>query len=107
MGDNFMHFIRIQLLNLLFPSNYHEILYGSDKSWGYLVFVKLTVLEGCLPFWLEGHYDEADEDVDHEEGNDDDVDEVENGNVWTVVVFWTYINLVGVYRDIQNPAKWY
>ena len=76
MGDNFMHFIRIQLLNLLCPSNYQEILYRSDKSWGYLVFVKLTVLEGCLPFWLEGHYDEADEDVDHEEGNDDDVVEV-------------------------------
>ena len=102
MGDNFMHFIRIQLLNLLCPSNYQEILYRSDKGWGYLVFVKLTVLEGCLPLWLEGHYDEADEDVDHEEGDDDDVDEVKESNVSSVVMNWSMVNFVGVYGDVED-----
>ena len=67
-----------------------------------LVFVKLTVLEGGLPFWLEGHYDEANEDVDHEEGDDDDVDEVEESHVGTVVMNWPMVNFVGVYGDVED-----
>ena len=36
------------------------------------------MFEGGLPLGLEGDDDETDEDVDHEEGNDDDVDEVKD-----------------------------
>ena len=62
------------------------------------------MLEGSLPFWLEGHYDEANEDVDHEEGDDDDVDEVEKSNVSSIVVYGTVIHLVGVDWDVKNPG---
>ena len=62
----------------------------------YLIFVKLTVLEGCFALGLEGHDDEADEDVHHEEGDDDDVDEVEKRDIGTIVVNWTMVDFVGV-----------
>ena len=62
----------------------------------YLIFVKLTVLEGGLALRLEGHDDEADEDVHHEEGDDDDVDEVEKRDIGTIVVNWTMVDFVGV-----------
>ena len=52
------------------------------------------MLECRLPLGLKGDDDETNKDVDHEEGNDDDVDEIENGNIRTVVVFWANINLV-------------
>ena len=38
------------------------------------------MLEGGLALRLEGDNDKANKDVDHEEGDDDDVDEVEDGN---------------------------
>jgi hypothetical protein len=38
------------------------------------------VLEGGLSLGLKGDNDKADKDIDHEEGNDDDVDEVEQCN---------------------------
>ena len=38
------------------------------------------MFEGGLALRLEGDNDKADKDVDHEEGDDDDVDEVEDGN---------------------------
>ena len=63
------------------------------------------MLEGCLPFGLEGHDDEADEDVDHEEGYDDDVDEVEEGDDGPVVVLGADINLVGVDGNVQDTEN--
>ena len=63
------------------------------------------MFEGGLSLRLEGHDDKTHENVDHKEGNDDDVDEVENSNVWTVVVFWTDINLIRVYGHIENPES--
>ena len=38
------------------------------------------MLEGGLALGLEGDDDETDEYVHHEEGNDDDVDKVEDGH---------------------------
>lgn len=60
----------------------------------HLVLIQLAVFEGGLPLRLEGDDDETNKDVDHEEGNDDDVDKVEDCYVAAVVVFWTHINLV-------------
>ena len=68
----------------------------------YLIFVKLTVLEGGLALRLEGHDDEADEDVHHEEGDDDDVDEVEKRDIGTIVVNWTMVDFVGVDGHVQD-----
>ena len=68
----------------------------------YLIFVKLTVLEGCFALRLEGHDDEADEDVHHEEGDDDDVDEVEKRDIGTIVVNWTMVDFVGVDGHVED-----
>jgi len=46
----------------------------------YLIFVEFTVFEGGLSLRLEGNDDKAHKDVHHEEGNDDNVDEVEKCN---------------------------
>ena len=64
--------------------------------YSYLVFIQLTIFKCRLPFRLKGDYDKTDEDVDHEEGNDDDVDEVEDGNDWTEIVLGADIGLVGI-----------
>ena len=66
----------------------------------YLIFVKLTVLEGGLALRLEGHDDEADEDVHHEEGDDDDVNKVEDGHIWPVVMQRSDILSIGVDRNV-------
>ena len=88
-------------MTIQLPGNYADLTTkNSEENYGYLVFVKLAVLEGSLPFWLEGHNNEANEDVDHEEGDDDDVDEVEESNIGTVVVDWSMVNIVGVYGDV-------
>ena len=50
-----------------------------------LILVQLAVLVFLLAFLLERDDDKTHEDVDHEEGDDDDVDEVENGDNWTMV----------------------
>ena len=71
----------------------------------YLVLVKLAVLECGFSLRLEGDDNEADKDVDHEECNDDDVDEVEDGHIWTVVVLGTNIWGVGVNGDVENAER--
>ena len=51
-----------------------------------LVLVQLAVLVFLLSFILKGDDDETNEDVDHEEGDDNDEDEVEDGNSRAVVL---------------------
>ena len=60
------------------------------------------MLECGFSFGLEGNDDETHEDVDHEERYDDDVDKVENGNIWTVVMLGTNIRCIGVNGDVEN-----
>ena len=60
------------------------------------------MLEGCFALRLEGHDDEADEDVHHEEGDDDDVDEVEKRDIGTIVVNWTMVDFVGVDGHVED-----
>ena len=66
----------------------------------YLIFVKLAVLVGRLSLGLEGHDDKTDEDVDHEEGDDDDVNKVEDGHIWPVVMQRSDILSIGVDRNV-------
>ena len=58
-----------------------------------------------LRLWLEGDHNEANKDVDDEEGDDNDVQEVEEGNVGTVVVFWSSVDLTWVYGGIEKPGR--
>ena len=53
---------------------------------------------------MEGHDDEADEDVHHEEGDDDDVDEVEKRDIGTIVVNWTMVDFVGVDGHVEDAG---
>ena len=62
------------------------------------------MLECRLALRLEGDDDEAHEDVDHEEGDDDDVDKVEERHVGAVIVLGPVVYLVGVDGDVQDPG---
>ena len=66
-----------------------------------LILIKLWVLR----LWLEGDHNEANKDVDDEEGDDNDVQEVEEGNICPVVVFWSSVNLAWVYGGVEKPGS--
>ena len=42
---------------------------------------------------MEGDHNEANKDVDDEEGDDYDVEEVEEGDICPMVLFWSSVNL--------------
>jgi len=67
-----------------------------------LVFIELAVLVLLFAFVLEGDDDEADKDVDHEEGDDNDVDEVEDGDDWSMVVDGTVVGRVRVHAFVHQ-----
>ncbi len=52
---------------------------------------------------MESNDDETDEDVDHEEGNYDDVDEIVDGDERTVVVDRASVRRVRVDGHVQQP----
>lgn len=60
----------------------------------YLVLVQLTVLILLLALLLERDDDEAHKDVHHEEGDEDDVDDKEDGHVHAVVEDRTHVLFV-------------
>ena len=62
----------------------------------YLIFVKLAVLVGGLSLGLEGHDDKTDEDVDHEEGDDNDVDEIKHSNDGPEVMDGSNVLSIGI-----------
>ena len=70
----------------------------------YLIFVKLAVLVGRLSLGLEGHDDKTDEDVDHEEGDDNDVDEIEYSHDGSVIVYRSNVLRVGVDGDVEDAG---
>jgi len=70
-----------------------------------LIFVELAILVLLLSFFLERNDDEADEDVYHKEGDDDDVDKVENGDSWTVVRHRTVILRVRVDASMHQSSR--
>ena len=68
----------------------------------YLILVELAVLVLLLAFLLECDDDETDEYVDHKERDDDDVDEVEDGDLHAVVVYWAKSLAVRVNARVQQ-----
>ena len=68
----------------------------------YLIFVQLAVFVRRLSLVLEGDNDETDKDVDHEKGDDDDVNEIEDRHQGTVVVDGANVLCIGVDRHVQD-----
>ena len=54
---------------------------------------------------LEGNNNKTNKDVDHEEGDDDEIHEIKEKHMWTVVLFRTNICLIRVDGDIQNAEN--
>ena len=54
---------------------------------------------------MEGHNHETDKDIDHEEGNNDEIDKVEKEDMRSVVLFGTIVRGVRVDGDVENPAR--
>lgn len=70
----------------------------------YLILIQLAIAVFLLSFVLEGNDNETDEDVDHKEGDNNDVDEVENGNHRSIVVQGAHILRVRIDRDVEQSA---
>ena len=68
----------------------------------HLILVEFTVLVGRLSLVLEGDDDETDEDVDHEEGNDNDVNEIKDSNDGTEVVDGSNVFSIGIDRNVKD-----
>ena len=62
----------------------------------HLIFVKLTIFISRLAFILKGNNNETYEYIDHEKGNDDDINKVEAGHNLPVIMNWTMIFLIRV-----------
>lgn len=60
----------------------------------YLVLVQLTVFVLLLALLLESDDDETHKDIHHKEGDEDDVDDEEDGHIHTVVEDRTHVFLV-------------
>ena len=93
------HLISIHIL-LLFHSHLTKVkpffFTSSVHTCSHLVFIQLTILVFLLSLILEGDDDKTHEDVNHEEGNDNDEDEIEDGHSWPIVLDWTFAFCVRV-----------
>ena len=69
----------------------------------YLIFVKLAVFKGWFTLRLEGNNDKTNKDIDHEEGDDDDVNKVEDGNIRPVIMQRSNILSIGVDGNVKDP----
>ena len=67
-----------------------------------LIFVQVTVLVLILTLVLESDDDKTDENVEHKEGNDDNVRHEEYGHGLAIVVDWTLVLLGRVNRFVKQ-----
>ena len=74
---------------------------GFDRK-NYLIFVKRAVFVSGLSLLLKGNDDKTDEDIDHEEGNDNDVNEIKDSNDGTEVVDGSNVFSIGIDRNIKD-----
>ncbi len=70
--------------------------YSLNRISSNLIFVQLTVLELCLSLFTKSDDDKTHENVHHEEGDDDDVDNEEYRDLNTVVVNGSTILCIGI-----------
>lgn len=69
-----------------------------------LVFIQLAVFVLLLALILKGDDNETYEDVHHEEGDDDDVDDVVRGDNGPEVVNWTTVFFIGVDGNVKQSG---
>ena len=70
-----------------------------------LVLVQLAVAVLLLTLVLEGDDDETHKDVDHKEGDDDDVNKIETGDHGPVIVHGTHVLGVRIDRHVEEPER--
>ena len=68
-----------------------------------MIFVEFAVFELSLSLFSKCDDDKTHEDVHHEEGNDDDVDDEKDGDFYSVVVNGSSVYGVGIHSPIQEP----
>ena len=71
----------------------------------HLIFVDFSVLQLGLSLLLECDDDQGHEDVDEEEGEDDEVDDVEDGHLDPEERKRTLILVGGCHRMLENAAS--
>ena len=62
-------------------------------------------MEGGFTLALEGDNNETNEDVDHEEGDDDQVYKVEKEDMRPVVLYGAQVRCVGVDGNVEDPGN--
>ena len=68
----------------------------------YLIFIKLAILIRWFAFALKGNNNETNEYVNHEKGNDDNVDEIEAGHYRSIVVDRTKVLLIWIDWNVKD-----
>ena len=76
--------------------------FGRLLTHPYLILIQFTIFVLIFAFVLKGDDDKTHEDVDHKEGDDDNVDDVKHRHDGFVVVNGTVVFLVRVYGQPQE-----
>ena len=71
----------------------------------YLVFIQFAIFKLLLALGLEGNNDETDKDVHHEEGDDNNVNDIVDGDPRAIVDYWTLVHTNWVYRVLEYSAS--
>ena len=66
----------------------------------YLIFIKLAIFVRRFSFLLEGNDDKTNKDIDHKEGYDDNINEIENSHNGSIIVNWSNILSIGIDRYV-------
>ena len=67
-----------------------------------LILVQFTILVFLFSLILKGNYDETNENVHHEEGNHNNVDDIKDGHNWSVIHSGSCVLSIGVDGDVQE-----
>ena len=93
-------YVCMYVTGVIFDGGLTHVLFVS-----HLILVQFTPFELLLAFALKCDDHKTNEDIDHKEGNDDDVDNVINGYPWPVILIRTLVYFSGVDRILQNPIE--
>lgn len=71
----------------------------------HLVFLQAVFLHHLIPLLLEGDDDQGHEDVDEEEGEDHEVDDIEDGHLHAVPGAGALVLEGGIHRVLEDPVR--
>lgn len=71
----------------------------------HLILVEFTVFELSLSLLPKRNDDKTHKNVHHEEGNDDDVNDEEDGNFHPVVVNGPSVYGIGIHSPVQKSGE--